>query len=258
MQESRGEIPIRGVRMIALYVFSLILGGGFLAMSVLGDLLGGHGDVDVGGDLGGFDGHLELDAGGLDLDTGGMDLDAGGLDLDAGGFDMDAGGLEVDAGHLDIDSAHAELDADASHVAAKIFSIRTLFYSLFGFGSVGTILTYLWSGNPLFTGVFAVLSGVASGAIINSAFSYVRRSESGLLQSESTYAGLPGRVVLPIRAEAAGRVVVERGGRRVELRALPHPSGLGDPSSWKNVFVVEMEKGVARVAPIDEDMLLGS
>jgi len=41
-------------------------------MSVLGDLFGGHGDVDVGGDLGGFDGHLELDAGGLDLDAGGL------------------------------------------------------------------------------------------------------------------------------------------------------------------------------------------
>jgi len=243
--------------MIPLYVFSLILGGGFLAMSVLGDLLGGHGDVDVGGDIGGFDGDLELDAGGLDLDAGGLDLDAGGLDLDAGGFDMDAGGLDLDAGHLDVDAAHAELDADAGHLASKIFSIRTLFYSLFGFGSVGTILTYLWSGNPVFTAIFAVISGLASGAVINSAFGYVRRSESGLLQSESTYTGVSGKVTLPIRAEIPGKVVVERGGRRVELRALPHSSGKGDPATWTRVLVVDMEKGIARVAPVDEDMLLG-
>ncbi len=246
--------------MVALYVFSLILGGGFLAMSVLGDLLGGHGDVDmdVGGDLGGFDGDLELDAGGIDFDAGGLELDAGGLDLDAGGLDLDAGGLELDAGHLDVDAAHAELDADAGSLAAKVFSIRTLFYSLFGFGSVGTLLTYVWSGSPLVTAGFAIFSGVTSGALINAAFGYVKRSESGMVQAEASYAGIQGRVTLPIRPETPGRVVVERGGRRVELRALPHPSAEGDPSTWKSVFVVEMEKGVARVAPIDEDLLLGS
>jgi hypothetical protein len=44
----------------------------------------------------------------------------------------------------------------------------------------------------------------------------------------------------------------------VKLRALPHPTADGDPSEWKSVVVVDMEKGVARVTPIDEDMLLGS
>jgi hypothetical protein len=237
--------------MVSLYVFSLILGGGFLAMSVFGDLFGGHGDVDLDGDLGGFDGHLELDAGGIDLDTGGLDLDAGGLDLDAGGLDLDAG-------HLDVNAAHAELDADAGSLAGKIFSIRTLFYSLFGFGSVGTLLTFVWSGNPLLTAAFAVFSGISSGAVINAAFGYVKRSESGMLQTEASYSGLSGRVTLPIRSGIAGRIVVERGGKRVELRALPHSSGRGDPSTWTSVLVVEMEKGVAQVAPIDEEMLLGS
>ena len=237
--------------MVSLYVFSLILGGGFLALSVFGDLFGSHGDVDLDGDLGGFDGHLELDAGGIDLDAGGLDLDAGGLELDAGGMELDAGGLDVDA-------AHAELDADMGHIASKIFSIRTLFYSLFGFGSVGTLLTFFWSGNSFLTAGFAVLSGLSSGAVINSAFNYLKRSESGMLQTEASYAGLQGRVTLPIRPEIPGRVVVERGGRRVELRALPHSSGGGDPSTWRAVFVVDMEKGVARVAPVDEEMLLGS
>jgi hypothetical protein len=63
--------------MVALYVFSLVLGGGFLALSVFGDLFGGHGDVE-------FDGHLELDAGGMDVDVGDFDLDAGGVDMDVG------------------------------------------------------------------------------------------------------------------------------------------------------------------------------
>lgn len=237
--------------MVSLYVFSLILGGGFLALSVLGDLLGGHGDVDVGGDLGGFDGNLELDAGGIDFDAGGLDLDAGGLDLDGGGF-------EIDAGDVDMDMAHGDFDAGAAHTVSKIFSIRTVFYSLFGFGSVGTLLTYLWSGSSLATAAFAILSGITSGVIINSAFGYMKRSESGMIRSELSYGGLPGRVTLPLRPEIPGRVVVERGGRRVELRALPHPAAGGDPSEWKAVVVVDMEKGVARVSPIDEEMLLGS
>jgi hypothetical protein len=231
--------------MVALYVFSLVLGGGFLAMSVFGDLFGGHGDVD-------------LDAGGLDLDAGGLDLDAGGLDLDAGGLDLDAGGLDVDAGHLDVDVAHAELHADAGHLATKILSIRTLFYSLFGFGAVGSLLTFVWTGNPLLTAAFALLGGLSSGAVINSAFGYVRRSESGMLLTEGTYAGLRGRVTLPIRREVPGRVVVERGGRRVELRALPHASGEGDPTLWRKVLIVEMERGIARVAPVEDDLLLES
>ncbi|MGD2122407.1 MAG: hypothetical protein PVJ76_11715 [Gemmatimonadota bacterium] len=249
--------------MVSLYVFSLILGGGFLAMSVLGDLFGGHGDVDMDTDLGGFDGHLELDAGGLDMDAGGLELDAGGFDMDAGGFDMDAGGLEMDAGGLDmdaggldVDATHAQLDADAGHLAAKIFSIRTLFYSLFGFGSVGTLLTYLWSGSPILTVGFAVLGGLSSGAIVNAAFGYVKKSESGMVLSETSYAGLLGRVTLPLRPGIPGQIVVERGGKRFGIRALPHPSAQGDPASWKEVFIVEMERGVARVAPVDEDMLL--
>jgi hypothetical protein len=30
----------------------------------------------------------------------------------------------------------------------------------------------------------------------------------------------------------------------------------GDPSKWKSVVVVEMEHGVARVAPLDDEQLL--
>jgi hypothetical protein len=129
---------------------------------------------------------------------------------------------------------------------------------MFGFGAMGTLLTYTWSGNPFLTAAFAALSGVASGSVVNTVFGYVRRTESGLVQSEVSYIGLPGKVTIPLRSEIPGAVVVERGGRRIQLRALPHASALGqgDPTSWRSVFVVEMEKGVARVAPVEEDMLL--
>jgi hypothetical protein len=235
--------------MVALYVFSLVLGGGFLALSVFGDLFGGHGNVEIDSDLGGFDGHLELDAGGLDMDVGGMDMDVGDLDLDVGGMDMDVG-------HLEVDAAHAELSADAGSLAAKVLSVRTVFYSLFGFGAVGSLLTFVWTGDPILTAAFAVVGGLSSGAVINTAFGWVNRSESGALLGEDSYEGVRGRVTLPIRHEIPGRVVVKRLGGTLELRALPHASGKGDPATWTQILVVEMEKGVALVAPVEEGMLL--
>lgn len=250
--------------MLALYLFSLVLGGGFLSLAIFGDLFGGHGDADFDSDLGGMDGHLELDAGHIDMDVGHIDADLGGIDVDVGGMDLDAGGLDVDGGDLDVaavhgdlEATHAELQADAGSLAAKIFSIRTIFYSMFGFGAMGTLLTYAWSGNPFLTAAVSVLSGIASGSIVNAAFGYVKRTESGMLLSEVSYEGLAGRVTLPIRWETAGKIVVERSGRRVELRAYPHASmaGKADPTTWEKVFVVEMVRGVARVAPVEEDML---
>jgi hypothetical protein len=223
--------------MAAFYVFALVLGGGFLGLSLLGDLFGGHSDLD-----------LNADAGGLDAD----------LDLDVGHLDVDAGHLELDAGHMDVDASHAGIDdVGGAHAAAKIFSIRTIIYSLFGFGAVGTLRTFLFpSSSSLLTLILAVATGLLSGALINAAFAWVRRSESGVVEGESSYAGLTGRVKLPIEG-SSGTVVVERGGRWVELRALPHPSALdqGDPKGWTSVFVVEMRKGVALVAPTERDML---
>jgi len=230
--------------MAAFYVFALVLGGGFLALSLLGDLLGGHGDIGLQGD-----------AGGLDTEFG---LDAGHLDVDAGHLEIESGGLDLDTAHVDVDMSQAGVhDVDASHAAAKIFSIRTITYALFGFGAVGTLRTFLWSGSSaLLTLVLALITGVVSGVLVNVVFGWVKGSESGILEEESSYAGLTGRVRLPI-VGSSGTVVVEKGGRSVELRALPHPSakGEGDPAAWTSIFVVEMRKGVALVAPAQQDLL---
>jgi hypothetical protein len=213
--------------MFPIYVFSLVLGGGFLGLSLLGDIFGGQGDVDLSGDMGGLD---------ADLDAG---LDA---DLDAG---MDA---DVDA---DTHGAHG----GDSHVAAKIFSIRTITYSLFGFGAVGTLMTTLGPGaSPIATAAFAVGTGLVSGALITTLFGWVQRGESGALPAEANYAGHLGRVTLPI-AGSGGRILVEIAGREVELKALPHASvdRADEASHWRRVLVIEMDRGVALVTPAEND-----
>lgn len=214
--------------MIALYIFSLVLGGGFLGLSLFGDLFGGHGDVDFGGHVAGLDTdmHTELDA-----------------QLDAG-HSLDATG----------DVEHAGL----SHAAAKIFSIRTITYSLFGFGAVGTGLTLVRAGDaPGTTALLAVGTGLASGTLINALFSWVRRGDSGALREEEGFAGRLGRVTLPIEG-SGGKIVVEVAGREVELVARPHASAAGsdDASRWRRVLVVEMVRGVALVAPAEDDTYL--
>lgn len=210
--------------MLTLYIFSLVLGGGFLAISLLsGD--GGEGDLD-------FDGGLELE-GGLELD-GALDADAG-LDLDGG--DLDAG--------------------DVSEAAAKIFSLRGLVYALFGFGATGTLLTGLGIGATV-TALSAGVTGFLSSALVTSVFNYLRRTDSGALPGDQSFAGALGRVVLPLSPGSPGAVVVQRGGREIRLRALPHPSGEGAPQTWSRVMVVEMERGVAQVVPMEGDRLLES
>lgn len=225
--------------MAALYVFALVLGGGFLALSLLGDLFGGHGGVDLHGDVGG-----------IDTDVG----------LDAGHFEMEASHLEIEASHVEVDAGHADAGVGSegwSHAASKIFSIRTVTYALFGFGAVGTLRTFVWQGgSATVTAVLAVATGLLAGTLINAAFAWVRGSESGALEHESAFAGLTGRVTLPISG-SGGKIVVEKAGRELELRALPHPSSIAqdDPTAWTSVLVVEMRDGVALVAPAGRDLL---
>ena len=162
--------------------------------------------------------------------------------------------MELD---LSVDTEGIEADVGADAAASKIFSLRGLIYTAFGFGATGSLLTLV--GVTLIPGLVAsVVMGLVSGAMVNFVFNYLRRTDSGALLTDATFAGLEGRVVLPLAAESAGAVVVTRGGREVRLRALPHGSSDADPADWQRVMVVEMEDGVARVLPMEGDHLLDS
>ena len=192
--------------MMAVYLFTLIVGGGFLLLSLLG---GEGGDVEI-------DGALDLDGLG------------------------DA--AEIGSG-------------DAS--AAKVFSLRSLIYAAFGFGGTGAVLTALGlTGLP--TLISAGITGLLAGTMVSVVFGYLRRTDSGAKVGDEALEGLTGHVVLPLDPDSPGAVVVVRGDRRLRLRALPHGSARGDPSEWERVLVVEVEGGIARVAPLEGDRLLDS
>jgi hypothetical protein len=205
--------------MLAVYLFCLVLGGGFLLVS----LLGGGGDADV-----------DLDA---SVDLGGLDA-GGGLEsgADVHGFDIGAGDAHAGAVHHDA-------------AASRIFSLRTLVYAMFGFGATGATLTALSVGT-LVAFVFALVGGTGAGILVASLFRWLATTASGDAPRDAGLVGLTGTVTLPLSPSVPGNVVVERGGRRVTLRALPQPGLPGDPQTWRSVVVVDIERGVARVAPL--------
>lgn len=220
--------------MAQVYLFCLVLGGGFAALSVVGDAL------DIGGEV-------DVDA----ADVAAADADAleAGLDIvDAEVVEAGAEGAEAAQEVLAGPEGEAP-DADAE----KIFSLRGMIYALFGFGLAGTALG--WIGYPPAAPATIVLAGGAglgSGWVTTRMMNWLRRSESGGREGQTSFEGQPGRVVLPLEPGSPGRVKVRRGARSYRLRALPYDSTADDASGWEDVVVVEMRDGVAYVSPVDE------
>jgi len=211
--------------MAQFYLFALVVGGGLLLLSAFSDFFG-DADVDTG--------DVDFDASGFDLDTDGLDLDTDGLDLDTDGLDADA--LTGPAG-----GAHG----------LKILSLRSITYLLFGIGATGTILTWL-GANPILTGVAAAVAGILTMTLVLTAFRYLARTESGGLEGERGFIGLPAEITVPINAQGRGRVLVRRRDRTYELAARPFEARDGSPADWRSVVVVDMEGGVALVAPLEQ------
>lgn len=208
--------------MLSIYIFSLVLGGSFLLVSLLGDAFGADADVDVDVDF-------EPD------------------------FDFSDAGEALDAA----EAAEAVEAADAGGTEAlKIFSIRGLIYALFGFGAVGTLLTWLGEGDVVWTLVAALVAGILTGGIVTALFNWLKATGESSRPGDGSFVGLTGRVTLPLADGSPGTVLVDRGARRIALRALPFEGAGTDPSKWRSVVVVEMRRGVARVAPVEEDLAL--
>lgn len=184
--------------MTSIFLFALILGGGLLGLSLLGDLVGGA-DAD-------FD---------ADIDT-----------------DVDTGpGLSG---------------------ALKIFTIRNLTYFLFGFGAVGWLLVELRPELPLVViTASALLGGSLAAGLAAVLFGWLHATDAGWQPEEASFVGCEGRVLLPIGHGKVGQIMVRRGEREHELRAVPFDERAADPERWVNIVVIEMEGGTARVSPME-------
>ncbi|MYB06391.1 MAG: hypothetical protein F4Y07_00370 [Gemmatimonadetes bacterium] len=191
--------------MLAAYIFSLVVGGGLLALNLFGDFL----DSDV-------------------------DADAG-IDLD-GDADAISGGSEI----------------------AKLLSLRSLVYALFGFGGAGLVLHMIWAGaQPVLTALIAGGMGLGSGALVSTVFGYLKRTEAGEIQGERALVGLSGRIVMAIGDGETGAVRIRSGERQYQMRARADPpSGAVQAlEAGRAIVVVDVKDGVALVTPIDNKLL---
>ena len=180
--------------MLTLYLFSLLVGGVLLAVSLTG--------ADQNGGEGGIDG--------------------------------------IEAGDNPV----------------KFLSLRTITYFLFVFGGSGSAMSWWWkSAGTLPVLALSLFAGLGVAGLVAAAFAYLARTESGLGSSESSFVGLPARVVLPIAVGGMGKVLVHRGDRAYELLARPLDASSTDSMDWRSVVVVEMSRGTAVVAPLDEPSL---
>lgn len=201
--------------MASIFLFCLILGGGLLGLSLLGDLFGG-GDMDLESDV---DTHLEGDIGGSEVGPG--------------------------------DAATGEAATDVAG-AIRIFTIRNLTYFLFGFGGIGWLLMAFGPELPIWAiTATAVLGGTGAAGAAAVLFGWLKATDSGGQAEEASFVGCEARVLLPVGHGKVGQIMVRRGEREHELRALPFDERASDPERWRNVVVIEMDGGTARVSPVE-------
>lgn len=200
------------------YVFCMIVGGAFVALSVFGGLFDADADVDADVDV-----DVDLDA---DLDA---DLDVDGdLDLDAEGYDK-------------------EIEVSVSRRFNPFTSFKFYTFALAFFGLTGVVFTLLglW-GNPTGIFVLSLAMGLGIGTAMAYAMYFVNRDSGGTGVTERDYVGASGKVVLPVRGGKRGKVQMRIKGRTIEMLA----ESVDDEVVLdfdQECFVLGVEDGIAKV-----------
>ena len=205
-----------------VYLASLMLGGGYLALASLLHVIGGG---DGGHDA---DGHLDLDGHDLDVDAGGVDVDAGGVDVDAGGLDADIDGID---GHdVDVD-AHAEHGpgAEVEHSGVSFLSPLVMSTLLFSFGVMGFLVDH-W-----LAGAIVGLAAAAGGAFLGGGGAYwslnkLSRVEGGSATKVRQLLGHQAEVSVAVPEKGFGEIVYVQNQTRYNaparsLAGVPIPRG---------------------------------
>jgi len=165
------------------------------------------------------------------------------------------GGADVHADsdvHVGGDIDHA---GDHGVDGFRILSIRNATYFLFAFGVSGVLLSWLWGGTRgVLTAIVSTLLGIGGGAISSVAFGWMKKTESGTMMGDAGWVGLEGRVTLSLTSGGEGKIEVVRGGRSHELLARPFDARPDRPEEWTDVMVIDMQQGVALVAPRDPEL----
>ena len=205
---------------LALYVFSLMVGGVFVGLAVFSGISKDF-EIDKDAD---FDADADAD----------FDADAD-ADLDA---EAEGGGMDKDFHNV-----------SRTYRPLRSFKFWTFFLAFLGLtGTVATLLS-LWSSQ---WGVFALslLMGLFAGLSITSILHIAAQSQSARGLQREDYRGQEAKVVIPFGAQGMGKIRVRIKGEVVELEAVPFEHEEKVVFDFDDsCFILDIEDGVAQVMP---------
>ncbi len=169
------------------------------------------------------------------------------------GFGMVLTGMSFFIGGDDVD---VDLDPELgtgdgiSFSALPLASMRFWLFFADTFGLTGVLLSLLGLAPPV---VFALASlvGTSLGYVGFSLFLHLQHETITGDTSLRALCGHEARVLVPIRGDQVGKIVVERMSGRVEL--LARFDAQGDLIRGEEVVIVSVRDGVAEVAPMQQD-----
>jgi len=207
--------------MLALYVFCLVFGGLFVAMTVFAGL-GSDGDLEADGDGEfGLDKEFEID----------------------NEFEFDKE-FELDK---DFDGAvDKDFETQSGPRFRPLRSFKFYTYSMAFFGLTGTLLTALGLASAVVSASLAILMGLGAGLAVSYVLYVGGLSEGGRATNDDDFVGLTARVLLPVKKGQRGKVRVNIGGRAMDVMAVTDDEGVVLDLN-ESCFVLGIEDGVARV-----------
>jgi hypothetical protein len=131
-----------------------------------------------------------------------------------------------------------------------LFSMRTLAFGALAFGATG-LLGRLAGWSTIMTLSFASALGAGTWLGVGALFTYLRRSQSGALLSDSSWIGSEAMLVLPFGNDGVGRISLSAGGQVTELFARRAPEYRDFPSeAFRRCQIDQLEDGFALVIPL--------
>ena len=129
--------------------------------------------------------------------------------------------VQLAVGH-DSGGGHDVHHGDGGHELTPftvLASVRFWAFALLAFGLVGTLLTWLGFATGVVAFLVAAVAGGASGVFAVTVVSRLLNRSPQSMSSSGDVLGQVGRVIVPITAEAPGKVRVEVKGNAVDLIA---------------------------------------
>ncbi len=206
--------------MLTLFLVCLIIGGGLLAFSLLSST---HDDTTID-----HSGELQIN----------HDLD----------FNVDAStGEHFSSEHI----SHIDTHNLETIETVKFLSLRNFIYFLTFFGLTGTLMT-LFDINSIISFISSFGIGILSYIFGYKLMKYFKSSESGEIVNIYNLIGRTGKVEIDIVGGNKGKILVNVGGRLIELIAMTSETNRDESlKSGEEVLITDIQQNIAIVEKID-------